>query len=177
MKKTLITGQDGSYLAEFLPSKGYGVHGIKRRSSSYIFSRIDHVSQDPHQADTSFFIHRGDMTDASNVLAFMADVCPDEAYNLAAQTVLWRRPAIFWANCRVGGAAGSAVVEQSSLPCDMTQYARSALCHAAQWGLVEVIWSGFHVLPDGRTAHTISRLRVGGAREVLARGVTEKDQA
>jgi NAD(P)-dependent dehydrogenase (short-subunit alcohol dehydrogenase family) len=60
---------------------------------------------------------------------------------------------------------------------DQAQCARSALCRAAQRGLVEVIWLGFHVLPDGRTAHTISRLRVGGAREVLARGVTEKDQA
>jgi hypothetical protein len=72
----------------------------------------------------------------------------------------------------------SVVVEQSSSPCDMTQRAQSALCDAAQWGLVELIlWSGFHVLPDDETVHTISRLRVDGAREVLARRWTGKDQA
>ena len=89
MKRALITGitgQDGSYLAEFLLSKGYEVHGIKRRSSSYNSSRIDHIYQDPHRADTHFFLHYGDMTDASNLLAIMTEVRPDEVYNLAAQS-------------------------------------------------------------------------------------------
>jgi GDP-mannose 4,6-dehydratase len=81
MKRALITGQDGSYLAEFLLSKGYEVHGIKRRSSSYNSSRIDHIYQDPHYANTHFFMHYGDMTDASNLLAIMAEVRPDEVYN------------------------------------------------------------------------------------------------
>jgi len=89
MKKALITGitgQDGSYLAEFLLSKGYEVHGIKRRSSSYNSSRIDHIYQDPHYVNAHFFMHYGDMTDASNLLAIMAEVRPDEVYNLAAQS-------------------------------------------------------------------------------------------
>jgi GDPmannose 4,6-dehydratase len=89
MKKALITGitgQDGSYLAEFLLSKDYEVHGIKRRSSSYNSSRIDHFYRDPHHANTHFFMHYGDMTDASNLLAIMAGVRPDEVYNLAAQS-------------------------------------------------------------------------------------------
>jgi GDPmannose 4,6-dehydratase len=100
MKRALITGvtgQDGSRLAEFLPSKRYGVHGVKRRSSSYNFSRIDHVSKDPHQTDTRFRMHYGDMTDISNLLATMAQVGSDEGYNLAAQTVhVGSAPAVLW---------------------------------------------------------------------------------
>jgi GDPmannose 4,6-dehydratase len=91
MKKALITGitgQDGSYLAEFLLSKGYEVHGIKRRSSSYNSSRIDHIYQDPHYANAHFFMHYGDMTDASNLLAIVTEVRPDEVYNLAAHANL-----------------------------------------------------------------------------------------
>lgn len=89
MKKALITGvtgQDGSYLAELLLSKGYEVHGIKRRSSSYNSSRVDHIFKDPHNIDTHFFMHYGDMTDASNLLSIIAAVHPDEVYNLAAQS-------------------------------------------------------------------------------------------
>jgi GDPmannose 4,6-dehydratase len=89
MKKALITGitgQDGSYLAEFLLAKGYEVHGIKRRSSSFNTARIDHLYQDPHEKERRFILYYGDMTDASNLLRIVQKVQPDEIYNLAAQT-------------------------------------------------------------------------------------------
>jgi len=82
---TGITGQDGAYLAEFLLSKGYVVHGIKRRSSSFNTGRIDHLYKDPHEA-TRFFMHHGDLTDATNLIRIMEEVQPDEIYNLAAQS-------------------------------------------------------------------------------------------
>ena len=83
---TGVTGQDGSYLAEFLISKGYEVHGIKRRSSSFNTSRIDHIYQDPHNRDTNFYLHYGDMTDSSNLIRLLKEIEPDEVYNLAAQS-------------------------------------------------------------------------------------------
>lgn len=83
---TGITGQDGSYLAEFLLSKGYEVHGIKRRSSSFNTDRIDHLYQDPHKADVRMHLHYGDLTDASNLIRIVQQVQPDEVYNLAAQS-------------------------------------------------------------------------------------------
>jgi GDPmannose 4,6-dehydratase len=83
---TGITGQDGSYLAEFLLGKGYEVHGVKRRSSSLNTERVDHLYQDPHVPDTKFFMHYGDMTDSTNLIRIMQDVQPDEIYNLAAQS-------------------------------------------------------------------------------------------
>jgi GDPmannose 4,6-dehydratase len=83
---TGITGQDGSYLAEFLLAKGYIVHGVKRRSSSFNTGRIDHLYQDPHEADTKFFLHYGDLTDATNLIRLVQQVQPDEIYNLAAQS-------------------------------------------------------------------------------------------
>jgi len=83
---TGITGQDGSYLAEFLLDKGYEVHGIKRRSSSFNTDRIDHLYQDPHDANNSFKLHYGDLTDSSNIIKVIQDVKPDEIYNLAAQS-------------------------------------------------------------------------------------------
>jgi GDPmannose 4,6-dehydratase len=89
MKKALITGitgQDGAYLAEFLLSKGYEVHGIKRRSSLFNTGRIDHLYQDPHDPDVRFRLHYGDMTDASSLLHVIEKVQPDEIYNLAAQS-------------------------------------------------------------------------------------------
>jgi GDPmannose 4,6-dehydratase len=89
MKKALITGitgQDGAYLAEFLLSKGYEVHGIKRRSSLFNTGRIDHLYQDPHDPDVRFRLHYGDMTDASSLLHVIQKVQPDEIYNLAAQS-------------------------------------------------------------------------------------------
>lgn len=89
MKKALITGitgQDGSYLAEFLLEKGYEVHGIKRRSSSFNTGRIDHIYQDPHIKGSNFHLHYGDMTDSSNITRLIAETQPDEIYNLAAQS-------------------------------------------------------------------------------------------
>jgi GDPmannose 4,6-dehydratase len=83
---TGITGQDGSYLAQFLLDKGYEVHGIKRRASSFNTERIDHLYQDPHVADPKFHLHYGDMTDATNLIRVIQDVQPDEIYNLAAQS-------------------------------------------------------------------------------------------
>ena len=83
---TGITGQDGSYLAELLLSKGYEVHGIKRRASSFNTDRIDHIYEDPHHEDQRFFLHYGDMTDSTAVLRIIQQVQPDEIYNLAAQS-------------------------------------------------------------------------------------------
>ncbi|MDF3854290.1 GDP-mannose 4,6-dehydratase [Paracoccus sp. P2] len=89
VKKALITGvtgQDGSYLAEFLLEKGYEVHGIKRRSSSFNTQRVDQIFQDPHEVAPRFLLHYGDLSDASNLTRIMAEVRPDEVYNLGAQS-------------------------------------------------------------------------------------------
>lgn len=89
MKKALITGvtgQDGSYLAELLIEKGYEVHGVKRRSSSFNTKRIDHIYQDEHSLGCRFFTHYGDMTDSTNLIRIVQEVQPDEIYNLAAQS-------------------------------------------------------------------------------------------
>jgi GDPmannose 4,6-dehydratase len=83
---TGITGQDGSYLAEFLLEKGYEVHGIKRRSSSLNTERVDHIYQDNHEKDQKFFLHYGDLTDSSNLTRIIKDIQPDEVYNLGAQS-------------------------------------------------------------------------------------------
>ena len=83
---TGVTGQDGAYLAEFLLSKGYQVHGIKRRASLFNTDRIDHLFQDPHISDGRFVLHHGDMTDSSSLLHIIQKVQPDEIYNLAAQS-------------------------------------------------------------------------------------------
>ncbi|HEY9857179.1 MAG TPA: GDP-mannose 4,6-dehydratase [Stenomitos sp.] len=83
---TGITGQDGSYLAELLLEKGYVVHGIKRRGSLLNTGRIDHLYQDPHDPDRRFFLHYGDLTDATNMIRIVQEVQPDEIYNLAAQS-------------------------------------------------------------------------------------------
>tara|TARA_B100000242_G_scaffold147020_1_gene104795 strand:+ start:866 stop:1909 length:1044 start_codon:yes stop_codon:yes gene_type:complete len=89
MKKALITGitgQDGSYLAEFLLEKNYEVHGIKRRSSSFNTSRIDHLYKDPHIDDSKFILHYGDLTDSTNLIRIIQQVKPNEIYNLGAQS-------------------------------------------------------------------------------------------
>ncbi len=89
MKKALITGitgQDGSYLAEFLLEKGYEVHGIKRRASSFNTQRVDHIYQDPHVDNQRFILHYGDLTDSSNLTRILQEVQPDEVYNLGAQS-------------------------------------------------------------------------------------------
>ena len=83
---TGITGQDGSYLAELLLSKGYEVHGVKRRSSSFNTQRVDHLYQDPHEREPNFILHFGDMTDTSNLMRIVSEIKPDEMYNLAAQS-------------------------------------------------------------------------------------------
>jgi len=83
---TGITGQDGSYLAELLLSKGYEVHGIKRRSSLFNTERIDHIYQDLHESDLKFILHYGDLTDSTNLIRIVQEVQPDEIYNLAAQS-------------------------------------------------------------------------------------------
>jgi GDPmannose 4,6-dehydratase len=83
---TGITGQDGAYLAELLLSKGYAVHGVKRRASSFNTDRIDHLYQDPHETDVRLKLHYGDLTDSTNLIRIIQEVQPDEIYNLAAQS-------------------------------------------------------------------------------------------
>ena len=83
---TGITGQDGAYLAELLLKKGYTVHGLKRRSSSFNTGRIDHLYQDPHVSKRNFILHHGDLTDSTNLIRIIQEVQPDEIYNLAAQS-------------------------------------------------------------------------------------------
>ena len=92
MKKTKkalitgITGQDGSYLAEFLLNKGYEVHGLKRRASSFNTNRIDHLYQDPNESKPKLFLHYGDLTDSTNLIKVIQKIKPDEIYNLGAQS-------------------------------------------------------------------------------------------
>ena len=83
---TGVTGQDGAYLAEFLLNKGYVVHGLKRRSSSFNTGRVDHLYQDLHEQDLRFAMHYGDLTDATNLIRIVQETQPDEIYNLAAQS-------------------------------------------------------------------------------------------
>ena len=103
---TGITGQDGSYLAEFLLNKGYEVHGIKRRSSSFNTERIDHLYQDPHKLDRNLFLHYGDLTDSTNIIDIIKKIKPHEIYNLGAQShvaVSFESPE-YTANCDALGA-------------------------------------------------------------------------
>src|SRR5690242_11915107 len=83
---TGVTGQDGAYLADFLVAKGYRVHGVKRRSSSFNTARVDHLYHDPHETGVAFDMHYGDVTDATNVIRIVQETQPDEIYNLAAQS-------------------------------------------------------------------------------------------
>src|ERR1700726_3654055 len=83
---TGVTGQDGAYLAELLLAKGYAVHGTTRRSSSFNTERVDHLFHDPHEEGVRFFMHYGDMTDATNLIRIIQETQPDEIYNLAAQS-------------------------------------------------------------------------------------------
>src|SRR5579862_6896011 len=83
---TGATGQDGAYLAEFLLARGYVVHGIKRRSSSFNTSRVDHLYHDPHEGDVRFFLHYGDLTDATNLIRLLQVIQPTEIYNIGAQS-------------------------------------------------------------------------------------------
>ena len=104
MKKALITGitgQDGSYLAELLLSKGYEVHGVIRRASTFNTDRIDHLYQDPHVNGVKLFLHYGDLADSVQMVKLLYDLQPDEVYNLGAQNVRLLRNRIHW-RCRVG---------------------------------------------------------------------------
>lgn len=83
---TGVTGQDGAYLSELLLAKGYTVHGVKRRSSSFNTGRLEHIYQDPHEANPRFILHYGDMTDSTNLIRIVQQTQPDEIYNLAAQS-------------------------------------------------------------------------------------------
>ena len=83
---TGVTGQDGAYLARLLLDKGYAVHGMKRRASSFNTGRIEDIYQDPHEVNARFHLHYGDMTDSTNIIRIMQEVQPDEVYNLAAQS-------------------------------------------------------------------------------------------
>ena len=83
---TGITGQDGAYLTELLLSKGYEVHGIKRRASQFNTQRIDHLYQDPHEPDPRLILHYGDLTDSTNLIRVVQEVQPDELYDLGAQS-------------------------------------------------------------------------------------------
>lgn len=83
---TGVTGQDGSYLAEFLLEKGYLVHGIKRRASSFNTQRIDHIYQDLHESNVNFKLHYGDLTDSTNIIRIIQEIQPDEIYNLGAMS-------------------------------------------------------------------------------------------
>src|SRR5437763_5406155 len=83
---TGVTGQDGAFLAELLLGKGYIVHGIKRRSSSFNTGRVDHLYKDRHEDDLRFVMHHGDLTDATNIIRIVQETQPDEIYNLAAQS-------------------------------------------------------------------------------------------
>jgi GDPmannose 4,6-dehydratase len=83
---TGITGQDGSYLAELLLEKGYEVHGLKRRASSFNTERVDHLYQDPHSGERRFHLHYGDLTDSGNLIRLVQEIQPDEIYNLGAMS-------------------------------------------------------------------------------------------
>ena len=103
---TGITGQDGSYLAEFLLNKNYQVHGIKRRSSSFNTQRIDHLYEDPHKKNSNLILHYGDLTDSTNIIKLIGKINPDEIYNLGAQShvaVSFESPE-YTANCDALGA-------------------------------------------------------------------------
>ena len=109
-KRALITGtttgQDGSYLAEFLLKKNYEVHGLKRRSSNFNTKRIDHLYQDPHKEKLNLILHYGDLTDSSNIIRIIEKISPDEIYNLGAQShvaVSFESPE-YTANCDALGA-------------------------------------------------------------------------
>ena len=86
---TGVTGQDGAYLSELLLNKGYVVHGVKRRSSSFNTGRVDHLYQDPHEPNSRLFLHFGDLTDSTNLIRIIQETRPDEIYNLAAQSHVW----------------------------------------------------------------------------------------
>jgi len=136
---TGITGQDGSYLAELLLEKGYVVHGIKRRASSFNTSRIDHLYQDPHESDPRLVLHYGDLTDSSNLIRIIGAVRPDEIYNLGAQShvaVSFEEPE-YTANC---DALGTLRILEAVRLLDLVQKTRIYQASTSElYGLVQEI--------------------------------------
>ena len=115
---TGITGQDGSYLAELLIDKGYMVHGIKRRASSFNTQRIDHIYQDQHNAKLNFKLHYGDLTDTSNIIRIVQETQPDEIYNLGAISFVglsFKQPEI---TSNTTGLGALRILEALKMMCD-----------------------------------------------------------
>lgn len=137
MKKALITGitgQDGSYLAELLLSKGYEVHGLIRRSSTFNTSRIDHLYQDPHESGTRMFLHYGDLSDGARLVTLLATIQPDEVYNLAAQShvrVSFDEPEHTGDTTGVGSVRLLEAVRQSGIECRFYQASSSEMFGAS----------------------------------------------
>ena len=136
---TGITGQDGSYLAEFLLEKGYQVHGIKRRSSSFNTDRIDHIYQDPQDEDRNFFLHYGDLTDSTNIIKIIQKIKPDEIYNLGAQShvaVSFESPE-YTANC---DAIGTLRILEAVRLLNLTEHTRIYQASTSElYGLVQEV--------------------------------------
>jgi GDPmannose 4,6-dehydratase len=131
---TGITGQDGSYLAELLLDKGYTVHGIIRRASTFTTSRIDHLYQDPHAPETRLFLHYGDLTDASRVAGLLERVRPDEVYNLAAQShvrVSFDEPLFTGDTTALGTTRLLEAIRTTGLPCRFYQASSSEMFGAS----------------------------------------------
>jgi GDPmannose 4,6-dehydratase len=131
---TGITGQDGSYLAELLLAKGYTVHGIVRRASTFTTGRIEHLYQDPHDADTRLFLHYGDLTDASRVAGLLERVQPDEVYNLAAQShvrVSFDEPLFTADTTALGTTRLLEGIRTTGLPCRFYQASSSEMFGAS----------------------------------------------
>ena len=133
MKKALITGltgQDGSYLAELLLSKGYEVHGLKRRSSSFNTDRIDHIYRDAHESDTRLFLHYADLADASSLSGLIADLHPEEVYNLGAQShvkVSFETPEYTGDVVALGTLRLLEAIRRSGVPCRFYQASSSEM--------------------------------------------------
>ena len=136
---TGITGQDGSYLAEFLLKKGYQVHGIKRRSSSFNTDRIDHIYQDPQDEHRNFFLHYGDLTDSTNIIKIIQKIKPDEIYNLGAQShvaVSFESPE-YTANC---DAIGTLRILEAVRLLNLTKHTRIYQASTSElYGLVQEV--------------------------------------
>lgn len=132
---TGITGQDGSYLAELLLNKGYEVHGIIRRSSSFNTKRVDHLYQDPHDPDRRLFLHYGDLTDGSNLARLLERVAPDEVYNLGAQShvqVSFEVPEYTAQVDALGAVRLLDAIKDTKLPCRFFQASTSEMFGKAQ---------------------------------------------
>src|ERR1700759_4517358 len=133
MKKPLITGitgQDGSYLAELLLEKGYEVHGVIRRASTFTTSRIDHLYTDPHEDGARFFLHYGDLTDGSRLVTLLQKVQPDEVYHLGAQShvrVSFDEPEFTGDTTGVGSTRLLEAIRMTGLPCRYYQASSSEM--------------------------------------------------